>query len=319
MLDAIYYLAFTKSAFNHLDSQLIKKGEDSFFLNGHFITNKKKSFISAGLKKGSKKEFMCDKKSYDKLNEHIGKIPVVLITPYDTDLIREGSETRRKFFDSIISQLDSKYLTCLIKYNHLLKQRNSILKTYLETRQINDDLLSVITQQMIPLTTYIFKARKTFLNTFITIFKTKYKVLTNQQEKVNVKSKIDLSVDTIQNEFDINISKDKQTGRTNFGPHRQDYTYFMNDMNVNKFGSQGQQKSFIIALKLAQFEIIENQKGIKPILMLDDMFDRIDQNRINQFIEMINSNQFGQIFITDTHHDRIESTFKNIKHSLIEF
>lgn len=260
---------------------------------------------------------MFNKKPYEKLNEHIGKVPLVMITPYDTDLIREGSEMRRKFFDGIISQLDTSYLNQLIKYNQLLKQRNFILKSYLETRRLDGDLLTVITDQMIPLARYIFEKRDLFLKAYIPIFKEKYKILTNESEKVTVNSKLKVETDKVEEEFELSLVKDKQNGRTNFGPHRQDYAFLMNDMNINKFGSQGQQKSFIIALKLAQFQIIENQKNIKPILMLDDMFDRIDQNRINQFIEMIRSGEFGQLFITDTHQDRIEATFHNVDHSTI--
>lgn len=319
LLDAIYYLAFTKSAFNHLDNQLIKKGETSFFVNGTFKYKKREDFISTGLTRGKKKEFLCNKKPYEKLNEHIGKIPLVLVTPYDTDLIREGSETRRKFFDGIISQLDSTYLNHLIQYNQLLKQRNYLLKSYLETRRLDEDLLTVLTEQMIPFAEYIFTARNNFLKDYIPIFKDKYKLLTNESELVSIQSKLSIKSESISDEFKVSLVKDKQNGRSNFGPHRQDYAFLMNEMNVNKFGSQGQQKSFIIALKLAQFQIIESRKKIRPILMLDDMFDRIDQNRINQFIEMISAKEFGQLFITDTHKERIEKAFFKVPFKLHQF
>lgn len=317
-LDAIYYLGFTKSAFNSIDSQLIRTNEPHFILNGHFANKDDSDFISCRLIAGKKKEINKNKKPIKKVADHIGNYPIVMVTPYDTDLIRDSSESRRKFFDGLISQMDSKYLELLLKYKNLVKQRNALLKTHLKTGRLDDELLSVLTEQMIPIATSINKQRAQILKIFTPEFQKIYAQISSGDEQIGINYSPQTSKKEIQLGFKQSEEKDKILGRTNYGPHRDDYEFLMNDISVNKFASQGQQKSFIIALKVAQFNLIENAKKIKPILMLDDFFDRIDHERIDNFVKMLEADSFGQVFITDSHPERVESLFKRKEVNLIE-
>ena len=318
LLDAIYYLAFTKSAFNTVDSQLIRNKEDAFFINGFFNIKYQKNFISAGFTKGKKKEFLKNKKPIGKISNFIGNFPIVLITPYDTDLIRDTSDTRRKFFDGLISIINPEYLEVLLKYKNLLKNRNSLLKNNLKFGNLDTDLLSVITNQMIPLAQLINKSRLEILDDFITEFSSIYNKITSDIEEIAIGFEAKFTTQELKQCFDESLQKDKILGRTNFGPHRDDFEFTMNNMSVNKFGSQGQQKSFIIALKLAQFNIIEQHKGIKPILMLDDFFDRIDNQRLENFASILKQNHFGQVFITDSHPNRVKKVLQDVSLNFID-
>lgn len=317
LLDAIYILAFTKSAFNSIDSQLIKHETEGYFVNGFFLHSDEKDFISTGLANGRKKEFLRNKKSIGKITEYIGRYPIVLVTPYDTDLIREGGETRRKFFDGLISQIDPKYLESILKYKALLKNRNSLLKQNLKSGKLDVDLLQVLDDQIIPLAAYINKAREELLKRFTKECSSSYLQLTTAKENIEIIYEAETSIKKLKEQLKEALPKDKMLGRTTYGPHKDDFQFIMNNTSVNKFGSQGQQKSFIIALKLAQFKLIEKDKKIKPILMLDDFFDRIDNERIGKFSQMIKDNQFGQIFITDSHPKRLEESLANIKFNTI--
>jgi len=318
LLDAIYFLAFTKSAFNSIDNQLIKNDSTHFYVNGFFNINDDKDFISSGLQKGKKKDFLKNKKSIGKLSKFVGSYPIVLITPYDTDLIRETSDARRKFFDGLISQMDSEYLDVLLKYKNLIKNRNVLLKDNLKYGNLDLALLNVLTDQIIPLAQKINTERTNVLIKFKKEFSKVYKDLTTDSEEIEIEFEAETNSEAIQKGFDNVFEKDKILGRTNFGPHKDDFTFLMNRMSVNKFGSQGQQKSFIIALKVVQFNLIKKAKGIKPILMLDDFFDRIDSERIQNFSKMLKNNKFGQVFITDSHPKRVEKVLKDIPLNLID-
>lgn len=306
LLDSIYYLAFTKSAFNSIDNQLINNEFDHFYVNGYFKNNDAIDFISSGLIKGKKKEFLRNKKPIGKISSFIGTYPIVLITPYDTDLIRESSDSRRKFFDGLISQMNIDYLEILLKYKNLIKNRNALLKDNLKHGNLDLALLNVITDQIIPLAQKINQSRSEILNDFKLEFSKVYKELTSDSEEIEIEFDVTSKKDEIQLGFEKSFEKDKILGRTNFGPHKDDFIFLMNELSINKFGSQGQQKSFIIALKIVQFNLIEKAKGIKPILMLDDFFDRIDNERIDNFSKMLRENKFGQVFITDSHPERVE-------------
>lgn len=306
LLDAIYYLAFTKSAFHSTDAQLIHHNADAAFVNGTFIHNTSNNFISFGIEKRKKKQFLVNKKPLERISDHIGNLPIVMVSPYDTDLIRDGSESRRKFFDGIISQLSSEYLDALLTYKQLLKHRNSLLKAYIETGRLNKDLLQVITLQMNDPAAIIMKHRGTFLAEFTPLFTHNYEQLTANAERVEVQYHASFSDTDFDAECALHEQKDMRSGRTSAGPHKDDFEFLFNGTSVHKYGSQGQQKSFIIALKLAQYDILHKQKGMKPILMMDDFFDRIDENRITQFSKMIHEERFGQIFITDSHEKRIK-------------
>ena len=317
LLDAIYFLAFTKSVFNSVDNQLININQNYFYANGFFVKNNEKDFISSGLVKGKKKEFLKNKKTIGKLSEYVGNYPIVLITPYDTDLIRETSEARRKFFDGLISQMNSEYLEILLKYKNLIKNRNVLLKDNLKYGNLDLALLNVIADQIIPLAKKINEERTSILVDFKNEFAKVYQELTSDTEKIEIEYEVDVEKSDIKSGFDNSFEKDKILGRTNYGPHKDDFNFLMNGMSVNKFGSQGQQKSFIIALKIAQFNLIEKAKNIKPILMLDDFFDRIDNERIENFSEMLKDKKFGQVFITDSHPDRIYKYLDKIEYKVI--
>lgn len=301
LLDAIYYLSYTKSYFNAIDSHNIKFGEPFFVIQGEYNVNKEPANIYCGVKKGVKKQFKFNKKNYSKLAEHIGKFPLVIITPYDSNLILDGSETRRKFLDSLISQFNKPYLENLIAYNKLLAQRNATLKQMAERQHFNKDLIEIIDFQLIEKGNKIHADRTLFLTEFIPIFNRYYEDISKGNEAVNLIYNSSLNNDSFANILKLNINKDRALTYTSKGIHKDDLEFrIMRDYALKKFASQGQQKSFLIALKLAQFEYIKQKKGFSPILLLDDIFDKLDENRVNYILQMIVNKQLGQIFITDT-------------------
>ena len=314
-LDAIHHLAFGKSYFNPVASQNIKHGEDFFVVDGHFQKNERDEKIIVSLKKGQKKVIKRNGKAYDKFSEHIGFIPLVIISPADRDLISEGSDVRRKFIDSVISQSDKTYLADLINYNKVLSQRNALLKYFTVNNTFNKDTLSVYNAQLNTYGQPIFEKRQAFLETFIPIFKARYETISKSNELVNIIYKSDVSEDNIEALLEQHLTKDRAIQYTSVGIHKDDLLFKIDDYPVKKFGSQGQQKSFLIALKLAQFDFIKTQSGVPPILLLDDIFDKLDENRVAQIISMVDDANFGQIFISDTHAERTENVVKQIHQS----
>ena len=301
LLDAIYYLSYTKSYFNAIDSQNIKFEEPFFVAQGLYQLNDETASVYCGVKRGAKKQFKFNKKNYTKLSEHIGKFPVVIITPYDSNLILEGSETRRKFLDSLISQFNKSYLDNLIAYNRLLLQRNASLKQMADRQQFNADLLSVIDQQLVEKGNFVHLERKQFLKEFIPVFNRYYQEISNGNELVRLIYNSSLNEQSFELLLKESLNKDRLLAYTTKGIHKDDLDFrIMEDHSLKKFASQGQQKSFLIALKLAQFEYIKLKKGFPPILLLDDIFDKLDENRVNYILQMIASNKLGQTFITDT-------------------
>lgn len=310
VLDAIYYLSFTKGYFNNIASQHIKHNEMFFVVEGSYVNKDKEFTIHCSLKKGHKKMVKNNGKEYEKLSEHIGTIPLVIISPYDSNLISEGSDTRRKFIDSVISQSKTTYLNSLLKYNKLLAQRNSLLKYFASNHTFDSLNLAVYDEQIIPLGQYIHQKRSEFLKAFTPIFKQRYLEISNGNENVEITYKSQLNETNFAELLQKNRQKDRLTQYSTQGIHKDDLLFNINDFPVKKFGSQGQQKSFLIALKLAQFDFIKKQSGKKPILLLDDIFDKLDDNRVTQLIKLVNDTNFGQIFITDTHQERTENTIK---------
>jgi DNA replication and repair protein RecF len=315
ILDAIYHLAYGKSYFNPLAIQNVKHGQDFFVIEGEFIKTERTEIIVCSFKKGQKKIIKRNGKSYDKFSEHIGFIPLVIISPADSDLIVEGSETRRKFIDSVIAQLDSKYLNFLIQYQKTIAQRNALLKYFAINQEFNVDTLSIYDQQLSEFGNYIFEKRKHFLSLFIPVFDKYYKYITDNTEKVAVKYESALNDSTIIDLLKLNIAKDRVLQYTSVGIHKDDLLFEIEDYPIKKFGSQGQQKSFLIALKLAQFEFVKQQSGVKPILLFDDIFDKLDQSRVAKIVAMVNDNNFGQIFISDTHANRTEQIVQSMGQS----
>jgi len=315
ILDAIYHLSFGKSYFNPITSQNIKHNEDFFVIDGFFKKNEKEEHIVSSLKKGAKKIIKRNGKAYERFSDHIGLLPLVIISPYDRDLIAEGSVTRRKFIDGVISQSDKEYLLTLIKYNKVLSQRNSLLKYFAINHIYDATNLDVYNEQLHEYGTLIFNKRQEFLNTFIPIFKEQYKAIANITEEVTISFESKLKDQTLLQLLKATVDKDRALQYTSTGIHKDDLSFKINDYPVKKFGSQGQQKSFLIALKFAQFHFIKEQSRTTPILVLDDIFDKLDEDRVAHIISLVDNESFGQIFISDTHAERTENLVKNIHQS----
>lgn len=315
VLDAIYHLSFGKSYFNPISSQNIKHGEDFFAIKGSYRNESKEEVVIINFKKNDKKVIKRNNKKYEKFSDHIGFIPLVIISPSDRNLIAEGSDIRRKFIDSVISQSDKKYLENLINYNKILTQRNSLLKLILKNKNFDKQTIQVYDSQLESIGEKIHMKRKMFLNHFIPVFKDKYKSISNNNEDVDIRYKTDLEFDKLSVLLQENIEKDMFLQYTSKGVHKDDLVFNINDYSVKKFGSQGQQKSLLIALKLAQFDFLKSQNKNNPILLLDDIFDKLDKNRVKQIINLVSADDFGQIFISDTDEERTLESIKEINNS----
>jgi DNA replication and repair protein RecF len=312
LLDAIHYLCLCKSYFNPIDSQQIRADEDIFLVQGDFDRKEKSEKISCGLKRNQKKQFKRNKKEYDKLANHIGLFPLVMISPYDVNLIMDGSEERRKFIDNVISQTDSKYLDELIVYNKQLLNRNALLKQVAATRKLDVALLQILDEQLVLSGNKIFGKRQQFLLEFIPLFNKHYSYITDNAEIVSLNYQSQLLAQSFEELLSQAIEKDRILERTTTGIHKDELQFTIGDMPLKKFGSQGQQKSFLIALKLAQYSYLQKAKEFKPLLLLDDIFDKLDDLRVRKLMEMVSHQDFGQIFITDTGRERVLSVFKDI-------
>jgi len=310
ILDAIYHLAVGKSYFNPLSTQNIKHGEEFFVIDGMFEKENRTEQIICSYKKAQKKILKRNGKIYEKFSEHIGLIPIVIISPSDTDLIIEGSETRRKFIDNVISTFDASYLTTLINYQKTLQQRNALLKYFALNQVFDADNLSIYNEQLSGFGQLIFTKRKDFLEKFIPVFQELYEVISENAEKVTIEYESQLHEYNLETLLVQNLQKDKITQYTTCGIHKDDVLFNIAGFPVKKFGSQGQQKSFLIALKLAQFDFIKKHTKTLPILLFDDIFDKLDAFRVQQIVNMVNNDVFGQIFISDTHPERTENIIK---------
>lgn len=312
LLDAIYYLGITKSSDQSQDQLCIRHEQDFFSIKGVFATAERSEEVLCALEKGKKKQIKKEGIPYKKASEHVGQFPVVLIAPNDTDVIRGASDERRKFFDAILSQTDRHYLNTLIKYNHVLKQRNSLLKRFAEQQKFDAVLLDAFTQQLIDLGKVIYDRRKEALSFFKPLLVEHYQEISDEGEVVdiNYQSQFD---DDIEARFKVSVQKDLALKRTNVGIHKDDFDFLMEDRPIKKFGSQGQQKSFLISLKLANYDFLKAEKGVDPLLLLDDIFDKLDDQRIAKLIEMVASDRFGQIFISDARPERSRGFFEALK------
>ncbi|MBT3547166.1 MAG: DNA replication and repair protein RecF [Flavobacterium sp.] len=307
ILDAIYYLSFAKSYFNPVAVQNIQHHKAFFVVEGDYSINDRKEKIICSLKKGQKKILKRNGKAYEKFSDHVGQVPLVIISPSDRDMVTDGSDSRRKFIDGVISQQDKSYLKGLIAYNKVLSQRNALLKYFAANRTFDAINLEVYDDQLIAFGSAIFKKRKEFLEQFIPIFNHKYQIISNENEEVNLIYKSQLLSSTYKDLLKNSLGKDKMLQYTTVGIHKDDLSFEIGDYPIKKFGSQGQQKSYLIALKFAQFEFIKQQSNLIPIMLLDDIFDKLDESRVSQIIELVDNDEFGQIFITDTHSDRIKN------------
>lgn len=315
VLDAIYHLAYGKSYFNPLALQNIKHGEDFFVIDGTFEKNGRSDQVVCSLKRGQKKVLKKNGKAYDKFSEHIGSIPLVIISPSDNDLIVEGSETRRRFIDSVISLSDAVYLQELISYQKVVAQRNALLKYFALNHTFDNDTLSIYNEQMDTLGHSIFEKRKKFLADFIPIFNAHHHAITDSAEDVTLVYDSQLHDKGLMDLLTESLARDRVLQYSSTGIHKDDLLFEIDSHPIKKFGSQGQQKSFLIALKLAQFDFIKKQSGVLPILLFDDIFDKLDETRVAKIVQMVNDKVFGQIFISDTHPERTESIVKSTHQS----
>ena len=312
ILDAVYHLSMGKSYFNVKNDQLINRGKDYMLVDGVFELNNKNESIVFSLKIGEKKVLKRNGKPYKKFSNHIGLIPVVLISPYDNDLINEGSSERRKFIDSIISQNDKEYLINLIAYTRVIQNRNKLLKQYNRSVDFDLDTIKVYDDQIYKLSDPIFKARNKFIKEFTPLVLEKYKHISDDKEKISIEYKSDLINNNIENLIKDSFQKDVILQYTSVGLHKDDFVFNIDENRIKRFGSQGQQKSFLIALKLAQFDYLKNETGNSPILLMDDVFDKLDLMRVKRIVEIVNSTNFGQLFLSDTDKERIEKVLSSL-------
>ncbi|MFZ2905963.1 MAG: DNA replication/repair protein RecF [Cyclobacteriaceae bacterium] len=312
LLDAIYYLSFTKSFLSTSDSQTIRHETDSFLVSGSFDFDGTKREVSCQIQTGHKKIFREDGRDYEKISDHIGKYPVVLISPSDIDLIKEGSEVRRKFFDSMIAQIDQSYLQFLMEYHHCLKQRNSLLHMFQERQHSDPVLIDTYDQQLVRTGSEIFKKRKEFVAEFLPVLNSSFNILVDQKEAATLTYQSDLFEGDFMAALKSSFGKDMALQRTSVGVHRDDYAFGFAHGDLKRLGSQGQQKSFLVALKLANVEVIKKHKGFNPILLLDDIFDKLDDLRIGRLLKIVAGKNYGQLFITDAGPERTEALLREI-------
>lgn len=313
LLDAIYYLSFCKSYFNAIDSQNIRHEAPYFSITGKYDLNSHTTdTIQCVQKRNQKKSFKLNKKEYDRLSDHIGLYPLVMISPYDRDLINEGSDVRRRFIDTIISQFDKVYLDDLISYNKVLAQRNALLKNFAESRTFHAASLQIWDEQLAQLGMKIYPLRRRFLEAYTPVFERYFQLISGGAERVEIHYETQLKTSLMAELLAESLQRDRASRFTNVGIHKDDLILNIQGYPVKKFGSQGQQKSFIVALRLAQYEYIRELKGYKPIMLLDDIFDKLDDKRVEQLIQLTSENNFGQVFITDTQRERIEHLLEKV-------
>jgi len=317
LLDAVYFLSLSKSAFQTQDALSIQHESDYFIIDGVFDENEGSDHerhvqITISLQRGQRKVLMADKKPYERVSEHIGRFPVVLVAPNDTDLVREHSEDRRQFFDGVLSQLDADYLRDYLMYQQVLKQRNSVLKLFTERRHVDHELLDTYDEPLLAIGQRIYERRQRFVTEFLPQFQNHYTYLSDAREAVTIQYDSDVGKLGFSDMFQQNRSRDVLLQRTTMGVHRDDFEFQIDGVALKRFGSQGQQKTFVIALKLGQFEQILAEKGIKPILLLDDIFDKLDDRRIGKLVELMERQTFGQTFITDARPERTEELLRAI-------
>jgi DNA replication and repair protein RecF len=305
LLDAIHCLSLGKSAFSSTEQQLILTEQSFFSVLGFFNKSGKAYEVRYDFQKGSKKNLALDGKTYERISDHIGRFPVVMINPDDQKIIREGSEERRKFFDQLFCQIDHEYLTQLMHYMHLLKQRNALLKDWREFPFKKDLLLlDSYDEPLLVLNRTLHEKRKTYVAHFLTYFLAQYEKLTEGKEYMNIIYQSDVAKDDFSGLFKKSRERDQLLERTSLGVHKDEYGFTLGTQSVKHFGSQGQQKSFVIALKLAQLEMMRTWSKTEPILLLDDIFDKLDDERIHHLVHNIAGTTSGQILITDARPER---------------
>lgn len=312
LLDAIYYCCFTKSYFARSDGQNVQRGTAGFRIEGHFTLQGEPMKVVCILRETGKKEFLLNDEPYDKFSQHIGKFPCVIIAPDDTQIITGGSEERRRFLDALLSQLDAVYLQNLIDYNKVLQQRNSFLKSLAERRNADTSLLDIYDDQLGRYGHYIYEKRKTFLLQFIPAVQDYYRQIAGSDELLNLVYESQLLQQSFPDLFLRLRDKDILLQRTNGGIHKDDIDIELLQQPFKTIASQGQRKSLLFALKLAEFQALKDAKGFAPLLLLDDVFEKLDEFRMHNLLNQVCVENDGQLFITDTHAERIRDHFNNL-------
>ena len=312
LLDAIYYLSMTKSYFNSIDTQNIRHSQEHFLIQGEYIREELPEKIHCGVQKGKAKQFRRNKKEYSRMSEHIGLLPVVMISPADSSLISEGSDERRKFMNAVISQFDPEYLECLMRYNRALAQRNVLLKDFHRRGSFQLELLDIWNEQLIGNGSYIHWKRKDFVRDLVPIFQDYYNSVSEGMEQIGLEYSSQLNGNDLAALLREHEQKDRALKYTTAGIHKDDLEMNLSGYPIKRIGSQGQQKTFLVALKLAKFDFIKKVNGFHPILLLDDVFDKFDARRVRQIIRLVAEHEFGQIFITDTNQARIRDVMKDL-------
>ncbi len=312
ILDAVHYLSLCKSNLNPVDSQNVRYDQDFCVVQGIFERLGKEENIYCGIRKQKKKQFKRNQKEYQKLSEHIGLIPLVMISPADSLLINGGSDERRKFMNGVIAQYSRLYLENLIQYNRALSQRNRLLKDFSASRSFDQEMLEVWDEQLIRFGEPIYEERRKFVEELLPVFGTYYEHVSGNRESVTLAYQAQLQQKTFREGLKESLDKDRIIQYTTFGIHKDDLGMILGEHSLKKNGSQGQQKTFLVALKLAEFEFIRKLTEMPPILLLDDIFDKFDSKRVKQIISLVAENHFGQIFITDTSKVRLQGILKEI-------
>ena len=312
LLDAVYYLSFCKSSANPIDSQNIKHNQDFFVVQGSYLTDEgEPEEVYCGLKRRQKKQFKRNKKEYSKLSDHIGLIPLVMVSPADSELILGGSEERRRFMDVVISQYDREYLSALIRYNKAMAQRNTLLKAEVEP---DDELMNVWEEMMASAGEVVFRKRNDFINEFIPTFQSFYSYISQDQEVVNLSYESHAMQGNLLQIIRESRQRDRIMGYSLKGIHKDDLVMQLAEYPIKREGSQGQNKTYLVALKLAQFDFLRRTgSNTTPLLLLDDIFDKLDASRVEQIVKLVSGDKFGQIFITDTNRDHLDKILRKIE------
>ena len=310
LLDAVYYLSFCKSAVTAADSSNIRHDEPFFMLQGNYQSDSGiDSEVSCGLKRGEKKQFRRDGKLYERLSDHIGSVPLVMVSPADSELIAGGSEERRRFMDVVISQYNKEYLGALIRYNRALQQRNALLRG---EREPDGEMMQLIEEMMVDEALVINRNRKAFIDELVPVFERFYGAISCCGEVVSLKYRSHMNDGDLLEMLRQSRADDYRLGHTSKGVHRDELVMSLGGYPLRREGSQGQNKTFLVSLKLAQYDFLRSKGGEMPLLLLDDIFDKLDSRRVEQIISLVAGEGFGQIFITDVNREHIDSILERV-------
>ncbi|MGV3638821.1 MAG: DNA replication/repair protein RecF [Flavobacteriales bacterium] len=312
LLDAVHYLSLAKSYFDPTDSHNILHGEDLFMVQGQMHTEAGEDSILCSVRSGARKILSRNKKEYDRLADHVGRYPVVMITPYDGQLVLEGSEVRRRFLDGLIAQFDRGYLEALIRYNRSIAQRNTLLKRFAEQGGGSLEALEPWDEQLITQGTTVFEVRRAFMQELVPLLERHYAGISAGPEQVALEYRSALEGTPMRDLLRQAWDRDRLAGHTTQGIHKDELVFTINGQQLKRYGSQGQQKTYLIALKLAQFDLTQQRSGLRPILLLDDIFDKIDPQRMRHLLKLLSDQRFGQVLITDTDASRLHTALDGL-------